>query len=407
MEKSAESTHSRYEAAEGDRTVWKAMLTVDGILRRLRLSREPERNLHLILESARPLLQSEALYWLPSHSDVPSWTCGKPVLSITEANRLVGLLAQESDYAFPTPYTNNRPNVSAWGNSFPNVHSLLVLHASDPDAGPLGAVLAVNKHGEGGFRKTDSVVLAPFVGLIEMYGRSLGRVNEIKKLLIGLTRSLTAAIDAKEPSASGHSERVARIAVETAKQMELPECDLGDVYLAGLLHDIGKIGVRDTVLRKVGPLTTEEWEHLKQHVSIGYSILADLRGLGDLLPGVLYHHENYDGTGYPDGLKGEEIPLLARILSVADAYDAMCSNHLYRESMSLLEVERRLREGAGTQWDPKVVDALLRGRHAVHALRFGGSGESLRLAVDAALDHEQNVEPELVRVGGSRLIPRM
>src|SRR5262249_18047695 len=142
-------------------------------------------------------------------------------------------------------------------------------------------------------------------------------------LLVGLARSLTTAIDAKDNYTYGHSERVARTAVELGRELGLGRDDLGDIYLAGLLHDVGKIGIRDTVLHKPGPLTPEEREHIQQHVTIGYSILADLRQIHNILPGVLYHHERYDGTGYPDGLAGENIPLLARILAVADGYDAM------------------------------------------------------------------------------------
>src|SRR5262249_1668079 len=149
-------------------------------------------------------------------------------------------------------------------------------------------------------------------------------------LLVGLTRSLTAALDAKDAYTHGHSERVARIAVELGREMGLEEDELGNVYLAGLLHDIGKIGVNDTVLNKAGPLTPEEEEHVKKHVTIGYAILRDLHQLKDLLPGVLHHHERYDGQGYPHGLAGDAIPLLARLLAVADSFDAMSTTRSYR-----------------------------------------------------------------------------
>src|SRR6202035_3019831 len=110
------------------------------------------------------------------------------------------------------------------------------------------------------------------------------------------------------------SERVGRIAVELGRELGLPKEELGDVYLAGLLHDVGKIGVQDTVLHKPGPLSPEEQDHIQQHVTIGYWILAELRQIQNLLPGILYHHEHFDGTGYSDELAGQNIPLLARIL---------------------------------------------------------------------------------------------
>jgi len=139
------------------------------------------------------------------------------------------------------------------------------------------------------------------------------------------------------------------------------------------------------VLGKAAPLTPEEREHIQQHVTIGYQILADLRSISPVLPGVLYHHERYDGLGYPDGLQGEAIPLLARILAVADSYDAMSTNRPYRAGMPAPRVEEVLREGAGKQWDAQVVQAFLRGKQMIHAIRQRGLGDSLRHALDGAL----------------------
>ena len=147
----------------------------------------------------------------------------------------------------------------------------------------------------------------------------------------------------------------------------------------------GKIGIRDDVLSKPGKLTAEEQAHIQQHVTIGYAILADLRQIRNLLPGVLYHHERYDGRGYPDGLVGEKIPLLARIFAVADSYDAMTTARPYRDPMALAKVEQIITEGAGTQWDARVVDAFNRCRQKVHNIRQRGVGESLRHAIDGAI----------------------
>jgi putative nucleotidyltransferase with HDIG domain len=227
--------------------------------------------------------------------------------------------------------------------------------------------------------------LTPFVALLEMHARSSQRYQDLKDLLVGLTRSLTTALDAKDSYTFGHSERVARIAVELARELGLEGDELGDIYLAGLLHDVGKIGIRDTVLLKPDVLTPEEREHIKQHVTIGYSILADLKQIRNLLPGVLYHHERYDGTGYPDGLAGDNIPLLARILAVADAYDAMSNARPYRDALPCRKVEEILTKGMNTQWDKQVVEAFMRCRQKVHAIRQRGVGDSLRLAIEGTL----------------------
>ena len=207
----------------------------------------------------------------------------------------------------------------------------------------------------------------------------------IKDVLVGLTRSLTAAIDAKDEYTYGHSERVARAAVELARELGLREPEQNDIYLAGLLHDIGKIGIRDEVLTKRGLLTELEFKHIQQHPVIGHRILAGLQAIAHLLPGVLYHHERYDGSGYPEGLSGDSIPLLARILSVADSFDAINTTRPYRSALSPERVDQILREGAGAQWDPLVIDAYFRCRDRLVAIRQRGLGESLRDALDGAI----------------------
>jgi HD-GYP domain-containing protein (c-di-GMP phosphodiesterase class II) len=225
----------------------------------------------------------------------------------------------------------------------------------------------------------------PFASLLGLLVRASGRYLHIKDLLVGLTRALTAAIDAKDSYTYGHSERVARAAVELGRELGLQEDERSDIYLAGLLHDIGKIGIRDEVLTKRGPLTDDEFQHIQQHPVIGHRILCGLHAIDHLLPGVLYHHERHDGKGYPEGLRGDATPLLARILAVADSFDAMTTSRPYRTAMPPERVDQVLREGAGTQWDPLVIDAYLRCRDRLMAIRQRGLGESLRDALDGAL----------------------
>jgi HD-GYP domain-containing protein (c-di-GMP phosphodiesterase class II) len=138
--------------------------------------------------------------------------------------------------------------------------------------------------------------------------------------------------------------------------------------MAGLLHDIGKIGVDDAVLRKPGKLTTEEFAQIKQHPELGYRILADIKQLADVLPAVLHHHEQWDGSGYPLQLGGEQIPLIARIVAVADAYDAMSADRPYRGGMPLEKVEQLFREGAARQWDADVISAYFAAREDIRAI---------------------------------------
>ena len=228
-------------------------------------------------------------------------------------------------------------------------------------------------------------LLLPFASLLGLHVRAAQRYLYIKDILVGLTRSLTAAIDAKDAYTYGHSERVAHAAVELGRELGLQEAEQNDIYLAGLLHDIGKIGIRDEILTKKEPLTADEFKQIQQHPVIGHRILADLHAIAHLLPGVLYHHELYDGSGYPAGLKRDEIPLLARILAVADSFDAMNTSRPYRAALGPERVDQILREGAGIQWDPLVIDAYFRCRDRLAAIRQRGLGESLRNALDGAL----------------------
>ena len=169
--------------------------------------------------------------------------------------------------------------------------------------------------------------------------------------MFGIVQCLSTAIDAKDPYTCGHSERVARIAVRLGEVMNLSRGEISDLYLAGLLHDVGKIGIRDEVLCKPGPLTAEEEEHIREHPIIGERIISNVTRLAYLRPGVRGHHERFDGGGYPDGLAGEAIPPIARILAVADSCDAMMSARRYRPALAAGpdrgDLPRGLREAVG------------------------------------------------------------
>ncbi len=209
--------------------------------------------------------------------------------------------------------------------------------------------------------------------------------EKLKDSLFGLVRCLTAAIDAKDPYTWGHSERVARMAVRLARQMDMPPAVQSDLYLAGLLHDVGKIGVRDDVLQKPGRLTPEEMTHIQEHPVIGDRLVGHVRPLQHLRPGVRNHHERWDGRGYPDGLVGEEIPLQARVLAVADSCDAMMHTRPYRAALPTERIEEIMREGAGTQWDPHVVAAFQVCRQELYSICQRGLGDSVFAAVECAL----------------------
>jgi HD-GYP domain-containing protein (c-di-GMP phosphodiesterase class II) len=374
---------------------WQTILTLEQVIRSLRIHKEPAAHDRRILHGAHSLLDCQTLVWVPAEPAQPILVEGETLLSAWDCRQLATLIAH-GDEAKTGLVLCNSPAKTSWGERYPQIANVLAIAVSDRRAG--GWILALNKQsGEPtAFRQRDAALLTPFVALLDFHVRASSRYADLKELLVGLTRSLTSAIDAKDSYTYGHSERVARIAVELGRQLGLQEDELSDIYLAGLLHDIGKIGVRDEVLLKRGPLTPEEFEHVKQHVHIGYKILSDLRPIRNLLPGVLYHHERYDGKGYPDGLVGENIPLLARILAVADGYDAMSTARPYRNAMPLHRIEEILQQGAGSQWDKRLVEAFLHCRDKIHAIRQRGVGDSLNQALDGALRNDRS----------SRITPR-
>jgi HD-GYP domain-containing protein (c-di-GMP phosphodiesterase class II) len=388
------------------------LVLIEGLLRGLSVQQEPPEVQRAILESAHSVLRVHALAWVPCDPRAAVVVCGDKGVSLVEYRQLADQLSVAPEVPPGEPYVCNAAQAASWGPRFPRVATLLAFPASDQ--GPVGWLLAINKQApesavervrlpdpdcdgraEPLFRQEDAALLAPFAALLEAHLRSFHRYHDLQTLLVGLTRSLTSALDAKEVYTYGHSERVARIAMELGRELGLGNDDLSDLYLVGLLHDVGNLGLREAILNKTEPLTAEEYEHIKQHVTLGYSILSDLHPMRHLLPGVLYHHENYDGSGYPDGLAGEAIPLIARILAVAEACDAMSNKRPYREALAHRRVEEIMVEGAGKQWDPSVVGAFMRCRHKVHMIRQRGVGPSLNTAIDRALRGEAPAKPSL------------
>jgi putative nucleotidyltransferase with HDIG domain len=182
----------------------------------------------------------------------------------------------------------------------------------------------------------------------------------LEESLVETVRCLSEAIEAKSPWTKGHSERVAALAVAVAKEMGWGQKDVEKLKTAALLHDVGKIGTYEKLLDKQEKLTPEEWEIVKGHCAKGVQIISPVKRFNELIPLILHHHERYDGKGYPAGIRGEEIPLGARILCVADAVDAMTSERPYRKARPIEEVIKELKNNAGIQFCPKVVEATLK-----------------------------------------------
>ncbi len=207
--------------------------------------------------------------------------------------------------------------------------------------------------------------------------------RENQELFIASIRALAAAIDAKDPYTRGHSERVARYSSAIAKEMGLAPDEVRKARLSALLHDVGKIGIDDRIIRKPTALTDEEFELMKAHPSKGAAIMEAIPQLADIIPGMKYHHEKWEGGGYPDGLKGEQIPLQARIVAVADAFDAMTTTRPYQKAMEVTYVLERLRDLAHKRFDSAVVEALVRSHAKGDLIPTDGAAPRAR-AVSAA-----------------------
>lgn len=267
------------------------------------------------------------------------------------------LLAHLNPKSMHQPIVVNRPITEQAGWPYPEVRQLIAVALVEGEH-TFGWLIAVNHNEDGEFGTVEASLLSSVATILGIHGGNIELYRQQSELLAGIVRALSSAIDAKDPYTCGHSDRVARVAVCLARALHCDAKTMETLYLAGQLHDIGKIGINDSVLRKAGKLSDAEYEHIKQHSEIGHRILEDLSKLEDVLPVVLHHHESWDGTGYPHRLDTELIPFTARIVAVADAFDAMSSDRPYRLGMPDEKVDQILREGAGRQWDPTVIDAF-------------------------------------------------
>ena len=196
---------------------------------------------------------------------------------------------------------------------------------------------------------------------LQQYLQHEVKKNEMKVEKLSLQAMLTLAqtIDAKDKYTKGHSNRVAEYSKKLAIKLGLSEAEQDTVYFMGLLHDIGKIGIPDNIINKPQKLTDEEFAIIKKHPEIGHDILKNIAEIPNIEIGARWHHERMDGKGYPDGLKGNEIPKLVRIISVADAYDAMTSKRSYRDILPQTYIRSELEKGKNKQFDPEVADAMI------------------------------------------------
>jgi len=262
----------------------------------------------------------------------------------------------ESDYIYDIPGVKHLVLVPVFMN-YSTLGWLLAINRNNrrsPGAGERWWKLSQNELGT-----REASLLSTAAAMLASHAHNLALLDEREALMVSVVRTLVSAVDSRDPYTCGHSERVARFAKRLAQQFDFDDNALERLYLTGLLHDIGKIGISDAVLKKTGPLTKEEYAEIMQHPDLGWAILRELEHFDYVLPGVLHHHERMDGKGYPDGLHGHETPFEGRLLAVVDAFDAMTSDRPYRKGMPVEKACQILREGSGTQWDSTIVETFL------------------------------------------------
>jgi putative nucleotidyltransferase with HDIG domain len=222
----------------------------------------------------------------------------------------------------------------------------------------VGVLNVYNTYDE--FPDKDIGFLQSFANLCASYIKNSELLASLQELFLGTVNALSEAITAKSQWTRGHLDRVTNFAIDIGKEMGLNEKDIKNLKLASLLHDIGKIGTYEAILNKPEELTEDEFNLIKLHAGKGAEMLSTIKQLKEIVPSIKYHHERYDGKGYPEGLTGEEIPILSRILCVADAVDSMLADRPYRKGLAMREIVAELRKGSDTQFDPLVITAFLK-----------------------------------------------
>ncbi len=332
----------------------------------------------LALEAVRASIDADVAFWYPGSGSEAFEVVGQQQFPADWCTKFTAQLLAK------TPGLDGRLLCSvlppAPRSAGVRPHSAALVRVSKTHGSWLVALsLSTRRH----FQATDLQIMGLVRQILVNQRRRCDLNNRMADTLSWLVRCLATSIDARLPHAQGHSERVAKIAVEIGKRMRLPNLVLTDLYFAGLLHDIGNTGVQQNLLMKPSRLTTEEYAQVKVSPIIGDGILTGIKQLSHLRPAVRHVHEHYDGGGYPDQLEGEDIPLMARILSVADAFDAMLSPRPHRPALDNGHVDSVLTEGAGKRWDPGIIDQFMVHKKSIHALRE----RSTKLQTASAVKH--------------------
>ena len=334
--------------------------------------------LQLIVRYARDLLHAEhaSLFLIDEQADdivlhISTTTSQGPALRVPRGKGIIGHAIESGDIIFVSnAHEDERHFTEAERHTGITTSSIIAVPLTtrtvqlgqglgSAHTQIIGGIEAINRT-DGVFTKEDAELLQTLANQAATVFQIAKLYGDANELFLDTIQAMVASIDAKDPYTNGHSQRVSDFSVAVGRQMNLSTEDLHQLRIGALLHDIGKIGIPDTILSKPGHLTVEETEKMKQHPAIGANIMKNVRLLREELPALAEHHEHMDGTGYPNGLLGEQISLFGRIVAVSDVFDALTSNRPYRHAMDVEEVLNRMQHDSGTHFDAICVQALIK-----------------------------------------------
>lgn len=339
------------------------------------MSSTPHDLLKFVLPNLGESAGAEEIHYIEARGATPevieSWylaSCEERV-EVATVERLVSNMQNRAQ---DTPLVINMFDKTMEGKEYSGVREFALVGVTTNGV-VIGWLVAINRHINDSARREHPVwklgnneigscevsLMSTSAAMLASYTHNTTLLEERESVLLSVVRTLVSAIESRDLYTCGHSERVARYARRLAKEFGYDREGCRKIYLTGLLHDLGKIGLSDSVLKKEGPLTAEEYSEIQKHPDLGWAILRELEPLDYVLPGVLHHHERWDGKGYPDQLEADKTPLEGRLLAVVDAFDAMTSDRPYRRGMSWEKAVAILMEGANSQWDAEVVDKFV------------------------------------------------
>ncbi|MDP7029538.1 MAG: HD domain-containing protein [Phycisphaerales bacterium] len=338
---------------------WEEINLLYSITDKMRVEARPHR---FAAQACQELLQTLPYRWVAAYIDREGTGEGRLIVSgdaprdRASLRTMLSSIAARRDLSGPVmagSVAGDDPDLDALGTAG-------IAHPIGRDGKVFGLLVAGDKQGpDVSPSSVDIKLLAAASTHIAIHMENAGLFDDMNSMFLGMLEAITSSIDAKDRYTCGHSRRVALLTRQLAEAAGIDGPTVQRMHIAGLVHDVGKIGVRESVLCKQGRLTEGEYDEVRRHPDIGWHILKDIPDFDDILDGVRHHHERWDGGGYPAGLSGEEIPLPARLIALADAFDAMCSSRTYRAAMARDEVLDVIEKAAGTQFDPSLVPHFL------------------------------------------------